>query len=92
MICAIYKSKTKQDTFLYVPADKGLSELPSVLLEHFGPAELVMKLSITVKTRLASVSPEKLLDAFETRGFYLQLPPNEPNLLELHRQSLQQGG
>jgi len=90
MICAIYKSKRKEQTFLYVPADKGLAQVPPALLEHFGAPVLVMKVAITERTSLAQVSVDKLLAALREQGFYLQLPPKEPNLLELHLQSLKQ--
>ena len=88
MICAIYKSKRRDQTFLYVPVEKGLSEVPPALLDHFGPAVLVMKIAITAKTSLAQLSADKLLAVLQEQGFYLQLPPKEPNLLELHLQAL----
>lgn len=44
MLCAIYKSKKKLGSYLYVANREDFSSVPSVLLEHFGKPELVMML------------------------------------------------
>lgn len=74
-LCNIYKSRRKEETYLYVSLKDDLSRVPEALLETFGRPELVTKLLITEDRKLARVEASKVLDAIGEQGFYLQLPP-----------------
>ena len=74
-LCSIYKSRRKEETYLYVSMKDDLSRVPEALLETFGRPELVTKLLITEDRKLARVEASKVLKSIVEQGFYLQLPP-----------------
>lgn len=84
MLCAVYKSKKKQDTYLYVPGRNDFSSVPKPLMETFGTPLFVMIMPLKKDRALAQVDIHKLRDELKVKGFYLQLPPSEENLLETH--------
>ena len=65
VLCNIYKSRRKEETYLFVSLKDDLSRVPDVLLETFGRPEL----------KFAIADATKVLDSIEQKGFYLQLPP-----------------
>lgn len=73
--CSVYKSPRKDEMYLYVPEDKGLSDLPPVLLEHFGPPVFVMTLSLSAERPLARADVREVMAQLQERGYFLQLPP-----------------
>lgn len=70
----IYKSVKKEGAFLYLPLNSDHAHLPKALLSIFGPPKLVMKLLVTPEKSIAQTTGERVLEAIETQGFYLQLP------------------
>ncbi|MFT4766356.1 MAG: hypothetical protein ACI9OH_003483 [Oleispira sp.] len=75
LLCNIYKSRRKEETYLYVSLADDLSRVPEVLLETFGRPELVTKMIITPERKFARVEANKVLASIKDQGFYLQLPP-----------------
>ena len=88
MLCAVYKTNKKQGMYLYVPKKGNFEDVPEALMSRFGVPELVTIISLEKRERLGGVDKEKLIDALNEQGFYLQMPPKEDNLLEKHRESL----
>ena len=88
MLCAVYKTRKKMGMYLYVPKKDKFDDVPTPLMEQFGQPELVTIIALDKRDRLAGVDKQKLVNAFESEGFYLQMPPKEDNLLEAHRKSL----
>ncbi len=80
LLCNIYKSRRKEETYLYVSLKDDLSRVPEVLLETFGRPELVTKLIITEDRKLARAEASKVLAEIENKGFYLQMPPPKEKL------------
>lgn len=80
LLCNIYKSRRKEETYLYVSLKDDLTRVPDVLLETFGRPELVTKLIITEDRKLARAEADKVLASIEEKGFYLQLPPPKEEL------------
>ena len=80
LLCNIYKSRRKEETYLYVSLKDDLSRVPEVLLETFGRPELVTKLIITEERKLARADVIKVLASIKDKGFYLQLPPPKEKL------------
>lgn len=80
LLCNIYKSRRKEETYLYVSLKDDLSKVPEVLLETFGRPELVTKLIITEERKLARAEAGKVIASIEEKGFYLQLPPPKEEL------------
>ena len=88
MLCAIYKSRKRLGTYLYVPNKDKFDDVPEVLKDMFGKPELVTVLSLDKHEKLAGVDKQKLIAELEEKGFYLQMPPKEDDLLMAHRKSL----
>ena len=93
MLCTIYKSSLKPDTYLYIEKRDDFSKVPAKLLETFGKPQFVMLLNLADKARLAQADKQKVLAELDDKGFYLQLPPPQENLLKSHLNDLktQQG-
>ena len=85
MLCAVYKSIRKQQTYLFVAKRDDFSQVPTPLLEQFGPPELVSVLNITENTKMAMAEAEKVIKEVTSSGFYLQLPPPPVNYLQEHK-------
>ncbi|MBC6904486.1 YcgL domain-containing protein [Saccharophagus sp. K07] len=75
VLCNIYRSSKKDETYLYVEKSRGLACVPEALLELFGKPELVMTLLLNEQRRLARADIAKVLEALAGQGYYLQLPP-----------------
>lgn len=91
MLCAVYKSSRKDETYLYLPKRDDFSQVPEALLKTFGKATFVMLLPLDKREKLALVDIEKLKDELNTKGFYLQLPPPKEDLLKAHKAAQQAG-
>ena len=87
-ICAIYKSKKRPDTYLYVPKKEDFSAVPEGLLARLGHPELVMLMALPTDKTFVNLDQEKLIEALNEPGYYLQLPPVSPSLLAEHRIAL----
>lgn len=72
--CAVYKSQKKDDTYVFIPTQNPLSELPEALLKMLGQAELVMTLELTPEKKMARGTAEKILKDIKEQGFHLQMP------------------
>ena len=74
--------------YLYVPKKDNFEDVPEPLMQMFGRPVLVTILALDKHERLGMVDKQKLIDELSEKGFYLQVPPKEENLLETHRESL----
>lgn len=86
MLCAVYKSSKKDETYLYLPKKDDFSQVPKALMDTFGKAIFVMLLPLQKREKLAQVDIEKLKKELDANGFYLQLPPPKESLLKAHRE------
>ncbi|BCU64994.1 YcgL domain-containing protein [Acinetobacter bouvetii] len=83
MHCSIYKSSKKDEMYLYVarPAENEAEDFNplEVLAEPvrvaFGRATFVMHLELSEARTLARVNVMHVIDSLETKGFFLQMPP-----------------
>jgi len=80
--CRIYKSLRQEDMYLYVPTEDDLAKVPHALLDHFGPPVFVMTLLLSPDRRLARAEIGEVMTQLGERGYYLQLPPRNENLLQ----------
>ena len=81
MLCAIYKSIRKHQTYLYIAKRDDFSAVPEALLTQFGVPQLVSLLKIEKNTKLAMANANNVLSAIINEGYYLQLPPPPVNYL-----------
>jgi uncharacterized protein YcgL (UPF0745 family) len=84
LLCAVYKSTKKADTYLYVPGRDDFSRVPEPLMKMFGTPHFIMIMPIKKDRALGQVDIQTLRDELTKNGFYLQLPPPEENLLKQH--------
>lgn len=84
MLCAIYRSSKRDQTYLYVENQADFSRVPPELLESFGLPRLAMTLSLDGRKKLASADIDKVKEALKEQGFYLQIPPPPESLLAVH--------
>lgn len=90
MLCAVYKSIRKPQTYLFVAKRDDFSAVPSVLLEQFGQPQLVSMLNINKESKMALADAEKVLTEINNNGFYLQLPPPPIDYLKEHKEWIKQ--
>mgnify|MGYP000592353297 CR=1 FL=1 len=85
MLCSVYKSSRKADTYLFINKRDDFSQVPDALLEMFGTPNLVTVVNLATKTKLGMADIDKVKASLNNEGFYLQLPPPKEDLLKTHR-------
>ncbi|MEN3156965.1 YcgL domain-containing protein [Alkalimonas sp. NCh-2] len=89
MLCAIYKSPNKDQTYLYLERRDDFAAVPSALLASFGKPELVTLINLDNRTSLALADLTKVKAELTNKGYYLQLPPPPEDLLAEHKAFMQ---
>lgn len=84
MFCVIYRSARREQTYLYVEKKDDFSRVPETLMQSFGQPQLTMILPLDGRKKLAGADLDKVKEALNTQGYYLQLPPPPENLLQQH--------
>ncbi len=85
MLCAIYKSSKKEQTYLFVKTRDDFSAVPDALMTTFGTPLLVTLVNLATKNKLAFANVSKVEASLTEQGYYLQLPPPQENLLKAHK-------
>lgn len=88
MICAVYKSRCKADSYLFVEKRNEFERVPEPLMEMFGTPTLVMMLPLSKRDHLGFADINKVKTELVKNGYYLQLPPPKVNLLEQHKKEI----
>lgn len=73
LICYIYRSERKADTYLYLIEKGDFSVVPAELLKVFGDAEFCFELKLTRERSLAKEDPQLVYRNLQEKGFHLQL-------------------
>ena len=81
MLTAVYKSKKKADTFLFIEKRDDFSKVPEPLMAMFGQPQYVMIINLAKRTQLGVADLDTLKQSLSDQGYYLQIPPPEENLL-----------
>ncbi|CBJ81508.1 conserved hypothetical protein [Xenorhabdus bovienii str. Jollieti] len=84
MICVIYRSPKRDQTFLYVEKKGDFSRVPEALLKTFGEPQYSMMISLSGRKKLANADIEKVKIMLSEQGFYLQVPPPVESLMSEH--------
>lgn len=77
MLCAIYKSRKKQDTYLYMATKDDFSQVPANLLRLLGEPIHIMDLELSPERKLAQEDVHEVLRNLCERGWHLQMPRQE---------------
>lgn len=88
MLCAVYKSPKKAQTYLFVKKRDDFAEVPEALMSMFGKPTLVTILNLANKDKLALADIDKVRTNLLTPGYYLQLPPPQEDLLKTHKEQM----
>jgi uncharacterized protein YcgL (UPF0745 family) len=75
MLCFVYKSPKKDQTYLYLAKRGDFSPVPAPLLETFGAPVLVMPINLSRKQALVGADITRVSQQLHDDGYYLQLPP-----------------
>jgi len=89
MLCAIYKSAKKADTYLYVEKRDDFSRVPEALMDTFGTPLFVMLFNLKGDKALIRAENQQVQKELSEKGFFLQLPPIAEDLLKEHKAALQ---
>ncbi|CDG98616.1 YcgL domain-containing protein [Xenorhabdus bovienii] len=84
MICVIYRSPKRDQTFLYVEKKGDFSRIPEALLKTFGEPQYSMMISLSGRKKLANADIVKVKTMLSEQGFYLQVPPPVESLMSEH--------
>ncbi len=84
MLCSIYKSPKRNETYLYIEKPGDFSKVPEALLDTFGKPELVFTMKLNENRKLAGADIQKVMFDLLEAGFYLQIPKPEENMLDIH--------
>ncbi|MBL4794488.1 MAG: YcgL domain-containing protein [Pseudomonadales bacterium] len=83
-LCSIYKSIKRDGMYLYVPKSSGTKGIPPALLEMFGKPKHVMDMILKEGKTLSRAEMTKVISELKTKGYYLQMPPPQEDLLKEH--------
>jgi uncharacterized protein YcgL (UPF0745 family) len=83
MICAIYRSIKRDQTYLYVEKKDDFSKVPEELLHGFGQPQFAMIVNLATRKKLANADIDKVRQCLQEQGYYLQVPPPVESLLKL---------
>lgn len=86
VICCVYRSSKKDETYLYIDKSRGLAKVPEALMQLFGDPHPVMTMLLTDQRKLARADAKKVLSALREQGYYLQMPPpSETYMQEINK-------
>lgn len=77
MQCYVYRSRRKQQTYLFLPKRDDFTQVPPSLLKLFGEAEFSFEFELSSARKMVSAEASEVKRNIQENGFYLQLPPGE---------------
>lgn len=80
--CEIYKSIRKEELYVYVAEGRTPDELPKAVLDSVGLLTKVMDLELTPERSLAREDVAVVMQSLREKGFFVQMPPPDPQLVE----------
>jgi len=75
MLASVYRSKAKDQMYLYITSKDDFSKVPESLLKIFGQPEFSLQLNLSKREKLARVELSEVKLALKEQGYYLQMPP-----------------
>jgi len=77
LMVSAYKSSKKDELYLMLPQNQSLDELPPELLVMFGKPTHLLDFTMTPDRSMGREDPQKVWEALMTKGYFIQLPPQE---------------
>ena len=88
MLCVIYRSPNRDQTYLFIEKKDDFSRVPEELLKSFGKPAFSMLINLANRDKLANADIEKVKQELIDAGYYLQFPPPVEDLLSEYRDTL----
>jgi len=76
MLASVYRSKAKDQMYLYIVNKDDFSMVPETLLKLFGQPEFSLQLNLNKREKLARVELSLVKQALTEDGYFLQMPPS----------------
>ncbi len=73
LICFIYRSERKADTYLYLTEKDDFSQVPEELMLVFGEPEFSFQFELTTERSLAKEDSATVYENLKQQGFHLQI-------------------
>lgn len=70
MLCVIYRSSKRDQTYLYVEKKDDFSRVPEELMQGFGKPQLAMILPLDGRKKLVNADIEKVKKALTEQGLF----------------------
>ncbi len=77
MLCHIYRSNLKLDTYIYLADKDDFSVIPGELMRVFGTPEFSFSFDLTEGRQLAREDTAQVIENLENQGYHLQLQDDE---------------
>lgn len=74
----VYKSRRKDDTYVFLAARDDFERLPEAVRASLGPLQFVLEVELTPQRKLARADAAVVRENLALRGFHLQIPPSNP--------------
>ncbi|MFW5425634.1 MAG: YcgL domain-containing protein [Methylophagaceae bacterium] len=76
MIAYIYKSRRKDELYLYIATKDDFSSVPQALYDSMGNEPVfVMEVELSLERKLARENVETVMKNLKEQGFHVQIPP-----------------
>jgi uncharacterized protein len=75
MLCIVFRSERRPDTYVYVADPAALGKLPEALRSGLGKLAEVLRFELTAQRKLAREDARRVLDNIHSIGFHVQFPP-----------------
>ncbi|NOQ82203.1 MAG: hypothetical protein GQ548_06740 [Methylophaga sp.] len=76
MIAYIYKSRIKNELYLYINKKDDFSQVPQALYDSMGKEPVfVMEVELSPERKLAREDVSTVIKSLESQGFHVQIPP-----------------
>ena len=73
VVCYIYRSTRKADTYLYVVKKDDFGDVPAELMQVFGEPEFSFELKLDENRQLAKEDPLEVIHNLHSKGYHLQM-------------------
>ncbi len=78
--CVVYRATRRAELYVYLRAGDDVQDLPEALRTLTGRLEQAMELTLSAERTLARADVREVMRALEEQGFYLQMPPPDPQI------------
>ncbi len=78
--CHVYRSKRKDELYLFLSNEEDFECVPEGIRKSLGQLEKAMELDLTPTSKLARSNAAEVVSNLKEHGFHIQLPPPNPTI------------